>query len=111
MAKGIASEDGVAYGLSAPDIPIEEAHEVGLTTLAAKTAMGGFSPEAKEKARGEIIGYETSRARYPGMVANGIEALRDYGPPTKHGEKITANLADGLPVLVGYKNFRTTPWA
>jgi len=105
IIKGISGEDGIAYGLSAPDKPISEAHEVGLTTFQSKTAMAGFAPEAKEKARGELIGYSTSRTEYPGIIANGIKALREYGPPSGHGDKINVKLADDLPVLIGYKDF------
>ena len=56
-------------------------------------------------ARGELIGYSTSRTEYPGIIANGIEAPREYGPPSSHGKKIKVSLADDLPVLIGYKNF------
>ena len=104
MVKGIAGEDGIAFALSG-DRPLEEAHEVALTTFEAKTALGGFAPEAKEKARGELVGYETSRTSYPGIIANGIAALREYGPPSSHGEKINLSLADDLPALIGYKDF------
>ncbi len=76
-----------------------------MTTFDAKTALGGFAPEAKEKARGELVGYETSRTSYPGIIANGIAALREYGPPSSHGEKINLSLADDLPALIGYKDF------
>ena len=104
-ARGIGTEDGVAYGLKNPNAEIEECIDIGLQSFNEKTAFTALGMELRQRQRDVLAGYETSRTLYPGCVRVGSEALRPFGPPTGHGEKVEVSL-EGISVpFIGYKDF------
>ena len=110
MWRGVAGEDGVAAGLSDPDMAVEDAIAVAERVLRTKTTGGRitgtiFDKDEIEKTRQLLAGYSTSRTEYPGVVRNALGALRPYGVPSSTQEKIEVEL-DGVSVpLIGYKDF------
>ena len=104
-ARGIAGEEGVAYGLKNLDASIDDCIKVAVEAYNAKTALSPFGDELRCRNRNLLQGYKTSRTNYPGIVRLGVEALRPRGVPTGHGEKIQTKL-EGCPVpVIGFKDF------
>jgi hypothetical protein len=98
MARGIASEDGVAEGIRDHRRPIEDCVKLALAKFDRMMAM---SPNSDDK-------KQTERRRIEGTVTAAIIELRKYGTPTfpdggQH--KISIDL-DGVSVpAIGYLDF------
>ena len=92
MARGTATEFGVEVGLQGNEFvdPSEEA----VKKFNELTALG-VDGEARDK----------ERANIPAMVEQGLEALKDYGPPSQTQERIEIKL-DGVQLpIMGYTDF------
>ena len=104
-ARGIGTEEGVAWGLKHPEASIEECIEVAVGKFNELTALSAQGSDARDKQRNVLQGYSTSRSEYPGTVRVAVEALRPMGIPSGHGEKINVKL-DGIDIpVIGYKDF------
>ena len=92
--RGTASEAGIAHGL-ATGAPLKdcvdkaEAHFDLLTSTLASMADGR---------------REKERAAIAGLVQQGLDALRAYGPPAAMQRKIE-HTVPGLPPFIGYLDF------
>ncbi len=74
--RGTASEEGVQAGLIDHAKPIEECQAISLRKYDALTALSGDARRAKE------------REAVPGIVANAIKELRQYGKLTGYQGKV-----------------------
>ena len=104
-ARGIGTEDGVAWGLKNPEATIEECIAVAVGKFNELTALTPQGGEARDKQRALITGYKTSRSEYPGFVRVAVEALRPIGKPSGHGELVTVELEKCPVPVIGYKDF------
>lgn len=91
--RGTATEAGVAAFLL-QEKSVSDAQEIALKEFDRLTALSGDPRRA------------TERDGIPGLVANGIGALRDYGRPTAAQGKIE-HWFEGVAVpLIGYYDFK-----
>lgn len=92
--RGTAAEAGVQAGLVDVSKPVEECQQIALAAYDRLTALSADSRRAKE------------REAVPGIVANAVNELRQYGPLTAYQEKII-NRFDDVPVdILGYADFQ-----
>ena len=99
MAAGIAVEDAVKEGLLDHDKPVE---------LCAKLALAKFDRLMALKAR-DVEKVQKKRAQIPGMVAGGIQALRQFGVPDFDGGEqhwVELNLEGVIKKIVGKMDFK-----
>jgi hypothetical protein len=105
MVGGTVAERAIEFGLINLDASLEDCIEVARKEFNSRTALMGFSQQAKEGKLDDIIGYGSARKSYPGMIATAIKALRPYGVPSETQAKIETWLP-GVPVpIIGYKDF------
>jgi hypothetical protein len=92
--RGVAVEDGVAYGLGNPQANDKDSIKVALARYDLLTAMSGDA--RREKYREDI----------PDMVSLALDELRPYGVPTDAQGLITWH-PEGLRLpIVGYFDFK-----
>lgn len=80
MHRGVASEAGIVHGLLHPDVPIQECQDKALAQYDRDSALSADPKRAKE------------REAIPGIVEQGIIALRPYGVPDEVQIKIVHEL-------------------
>lgn len=91
--RGTAAEAGVLAGIMSPDAPLEACVSEAMTVFREKTALSGDPRRDKEA---EAI---------PGLVEQGILALRSYGPPSHWQAKVEWHV-DGIEVpIIGFCDF------
>ncbi len=83
--RGTAAESGIVHGLLNPTVEVEACQELALAEYDRLTALSGDPKRAKE------------REAVPGIVANGIAELRQYGVPDEVQKRVEATLP-GVPV-------------
>ena len=67
-ARGIGTEEGVAWGLKHPEASIEECIEVAVGKFNELTALSPQGGDARDKQRNVLQAYSTSRSQSPGTV-------------------------------------------
>lgn len=91
--RGTAAEAGVQEGIIHPTKPLEECQDIALRAYDKLTALSGDARRAKE------------REAIPGIVANAVHELRQYGPLTGYQGKVV-NRFDDIPIdVMGYYDF------
>ena len=91
--RGVAVEEGVAYGLIHPDADLEDCYKEALLKYDMITALSGDDRKSKY------------RQNVPGMVGMALAELRPYGVPTKVQGYIEWH-PHGLQLpIVGYYDF------
>lgn len=96
--RGTAIEAGVSLGLFEPDTPVETCQAAALKEYDRLTALSG---DPRRQSQREVVAP---------TVAIALAELRQYGIPTRPPgmqaqHKITNDLGDGLPLLIGYLDF------
>lgn len=96
--RGTAVEAGVSVGLFDMDKPLEDCQALALAKFDQLTALSG---DPRRAAQREVVAP---------TVATALNELRQYGVPTPpaggaHQHRVTNDLGDGLPPLLGYLDF------
>lgn len=92
MMRGIASETGIVHGLLHPTCPVQECQDLALAEYDQKAPKQGLATFASAlQPEGYAEKCDKERDAIPGIVEQGILALRPYGVP------------DEVQVRIGYQ--------
>ena len=105
MIAGSVAEKAIEFGLLMPDAKISMCEEIARKEFHHRTTFEGFSEDVRQARLDTLCGYGTASKSYPGMVANGVKALRPYGIPSDTQVRIETSLK-GIPIpIIGFKDF------
>lgn len=94
MARGTAAETGIAHALTTGAPPSECVQKAEAQFDELTCTLFPVADSRRDKERASIAG----------MVEQGIEALKGYGPPVAMQRKIVHEV-EGLPPILGYLDF------